>query len=197
MSKLSRRTFVALLAAAESGRLIFANPAVFHQTDIKGEPMRIITDDLRNWEKHAALAPMADAFRFLARPDLQKLETGRHDIHGNDMYALVQRSESRAAEGAEFEAHRLYLDIHYLISGQEFIGVAPEQGLSVSKPYDESKEVAFYLKPEKYEKILMRPGRFAVFYPPEAHMPNCYPNRTGPLHKVVIKVRLQSLNLRS
>ncbi len=155
--------------------------------------MDIINDDLQNWEKHRALLAMAGAFRFLGRPDLPKLETGRHDIQGNDLYALVQRAESRAVESAEFEAHRLYLDIHYLISGEEYIAAASQQGLTVSKPYDESKDIEFYLKPAKYQRIVMQPGRFAVFYPQDAHLPNCYPNRPGPLHKVVVKVRLDSV----
>ena len=155
--------------------------------------MDIINDDLPNWEKHPSLNAMGEAFRFLSRPDLQTLETGRHDIHGNDMYALVQRSESRAVDSVEFEAHRLYLDIQYLISGEEYIAVTSQQELTVSKPYDESKDIEFYLKPAKYQKIAMPPGRFAVFYPKDAHLPNCYPHRPGPLHKVVVKVRLASL----
>ncbi len=155
--------------------------------------MDIISDDLQNWEKHSTLLAMADAFRFLSGPDLQKLQTGRHDIHGDDMYAMVQRSESRPIESAEFEAHRLYLDIQYLISGEEYIAVTSQPGLTVSKGYDQSKDIEFYLKPAKYQKIVMHPGRFVVFYPQDAHLPNCHPNRPGPLHKVVVKVRLQSL----
>ena len=189
MTTLSRRTFVTLLAAAESRQLIYSSPSAVS----KANAMKIISDDLKNWEKHRPLLAMADAFRFLGRPDLAKLETGRQEIHGDDMYALVQRSESRAIEPTEFEAHHLYLDIHYLVSGEEYIAAAPTQGLKLSKPYDQSKDVEFYLKPAKYEKITMHPGRFAVFYPPDAHIPNCYPNRPGPLHKVVLKVRLDSL----
>jgi len=193
MTTLSRRTFVTLLAAVGGRQLVCASPAAFHQSNLKGNPMDIINDDLKNWEKHASLRSMADAFRFLARPDLEKLEAGRHDIHGNDMYALVQHNESRAIETAEFEAHRLYLDIQYLVSGEEYIAVTSQQGLKVSKPYDESKDIEFYIKPAKYQKIVMQPGRFAVFYPQDAHLPNCYTNRPGPLQKVVVKVRLESL----
>jgi YhcH/YjgK/YiaL family protein len=192
MIKFSRRAFAALLTALGGHRLICAGPALF-QSDPGAKPMDILTDDLQNWEKHRNLQAMADAFRFLARPDLRTLETGRHDIQGNDIYALIQRSESRPIESAEFEAHRLYLDIQYLISGDEYIAVTPQQGLKVSKPYDESKDIEFYLRPAKYEKIVMRPGRFVVLYPRDAHLPNCHPDRPGPLHKVVVKVRLEFL----
>jgi biofilm protein TabA len=190
MTRLSRRTFVGLLAAIGGPHLVHA---FSEQSNMKVDTMDIISDDLQNWKKHPTLRAMADAFTFLARPDLEKLETGRHDIHGDDMYAMIQRSESRAIESAEFEAHRRYLDIQYLISGEEYIAVAPQRGLTVSKPYDESKDIEFYQRPEKYQKIVMHPGRFAVFYPQDAHLPNCYPNRPGPLQKVVVKVRLASL----
>ena len=190
MTTLSRRTFVGLLAAIGSPQLIHA---ALDQSNSGASRMDVISDDLRNWEKHPTLLALADGFRFLSRADLEKLEAGRHEIHGNDMYALVQHNESRAIESAEFEAHRLYLDIQYLISGEEYIAVAPQQGLAVSKPYDESKDIEFYQRPAKYQKIAMRSGRFAVFYPQDAHAPNCYPNRPGPLHKVVVKVRLAPL----
>lgn len=193
MTLLSRRTFVTLLAAAGSRQLICAGPSAFNQSNPKAPEMDIISDELKNWEKHRSLLAMADAFHFLAQPDLTKLETGRHDIRGNDLYALVQRSESRAIASAEFEAHRLYLDIQYLISGEEYIAVVPTKGLTVSKPYDQAKDIEFYLRPEKYGKVTMQPGRFVVLYPKDAHLPNCYPVRPGPLHKVVVKVRLESL----
>ncbi len=181
------------MAAMGSRQLICARPGFFEQLTPNANALTMINDDLKNWEKHPTLLAMADAFRFLSGPDLEKLETGRHEIHGNDMYALVQRSQSRAIETAEFEAHRLYLDIQYLVSGEEYIAVTPQAGLTVSKPYDQAKDIEFYVKPAKYEKVMMRPGRFAVFYPQDAHLPNCYPNQSGPLHKVVVKVRLQSL----
>jgi YhcH/YjgK/YiaL family protein len=155
--------------------------------------MDFTSDDLKNWNRHTGLLPIADAFGFLGRSDVEYLENGRHDIRRDDIYAIVQRGESRAIESAQFEAHRLYLDIHYLISGEEYVAVVSREGLAVSTPYDESKDIEFYLRPSRYEKITMRPGRFVVFYPQDAHLPNCYPNRPGPLHKVVVKVRLELL----
>jgi len=194
MTTLSRRAFAGTVLAVMGRRqLIRARPGASYQFAPDGARTDAISDDLRNWEKHPPLLAMAEAFRFLSRPDLEKLETGRHDIRGNDMYALVQRNQSRAIDDAEFEAHRLYLDIQYLLSGEEYIAVVSQQGLTVSKPYDLSKDIEFYLKPAKYQKIMMHPGRFVVFYPQHAHVPNCYPTRPGPLHKVVVKVRLESL----
>ncbi len=191
MITISRRAFATLLVAMGSRRLICATHAAA-STQLTADSTGIISDDLQNWNKHPELQPMADAFRFLIRTDLPTLEAGRYEIHGDDMYALVQRHESRSIESAEFEAHRLYLDIQYLIAGEEYIGVTSQQGLTVSKPYDEAKDIEFYLKPANYGKIMMHPGRFAVFYPRDAHLPNCHPNRPGPLHKVVVKVRLLS-----
>ncbi|RPJ60157.1 MAG: DUF386 domain-containing protein [Acidobacteria bacterium] len=193
MTTLSRRAFATLVTALGGRHLICASPAAFHQSELGAKPMDIISDELKNWEKHVSLQKMADAFRFLSRPDLDELEPGRHDIHGDDMYALVQRSESRSIESAEFEAHRLYLDIQYLIAGEEYIAATPQQGLTVSKPYDESRDIEFYLRPADFQKIMMKPGRFVVFYPQDAHLPNCHPDRPGLLHKVVMKVRLEWL----
>ena len=196
MTTFTRRAFGMLVVAVGSRRLIYGSPADLHASSFQAgrlDIMNIISDDLQNWKKHPTLLAMADAFGFLSRPDLKDLGTGRHDLNGDDMYALVQRGESRAIESAEFEAHRLYLDIQYLISGEEYIAVTSQKGLTVSKPYDQSKDIEFYLRPAEYQKIVMHPGRFVVFQPEDAHLPNCHPDRPGPLHKVVMKVRLQSL----
>jgi YhcH/YjgK/YiaL family protein len=128
------------------------------------------------------------AFEFLDRKTLADVPVGKHAIEGELVYALVQKLPSRAAETAQFESHRKYIDLHYLLSGQEITGSAPAEELKIAVPYDESKDVMLYDVPQQYAKIEMRPGSFAIYHPGQAHLPNCHFQGPHDLHKVVIKV---------
>ena len=77
----------------------------------------------------------------------------------------------------------------------ETIGFVPIANLNVATPYQEQKDVEFYELPLNYEKLSMYPGRFAVFFPGEGHLPNCHLGGEHQLSKIVVKV-LSSLHKR-
>jgi YhcH/YjgK/YiaL family protein len=62
------------------------------------------------------------AFEFLEQASNRELPAGKHPIDGDRFFAIVVRADSRSPETAEFEAHRKYIDIQYLVSGRETIG---------------------------------------------------------------------------
>jgi YhcH/YjgK/YiaL family protein len=118
------------------------------------------------------------------------LADGKHSICRDDVYALVMRAQSKAPAVAQFESHRDYVDIQYLVSGDEVLGVLPVGELSGATPYDIGKDVIFYATPTTYPALRLPPGHFAVFFPPDGHQPMCHAGAPGMLHKVVIKVRM-------
>ncbi|MEI8225577.1 MAG: YhcH/YjgK/YiaL family protein, partial [Bacteroidota bacterium] len=65
------------------------------------------------------------AFTFLNESDLTKLEVKRYDLDGDNVYALISEYLTKNNEDARYEAHQKYIDIQYVISGKEQIGVAP------------------------------------------------------------------------
>ena len=62
------------------------------------------------------------AFDWILNTDFSKLEVGRVEIQGKDLFANVQEYETRSVEESFFEAHRNYIDIQLLASGNEKIG---------------------------------------------------------------------------
>ena len=80
-------------------------------------------DQLAN---QAAVPPrLRKALDFLKQTDLLALDTGRVEIEGSEVFALVQSYDSRPIpETPRFEAHRKYLDVQYLASGTEAMGWA-------------------------------------------------------------------------
>lgn len=149
---------------------------------------RLVQGELKTWRSHPSLRRLEVAFRFLERPDLKSLAVGRHEINDR-AYAMIDKSASLAPEKVEFEAHRKYIDVHYMISGQVTTGFAPIENLKLHTPYDEKSEAAMYFVPASYTKVKLYPGHFAVFLPGGGHMPNCHLDGVHELHKVVVKVR--------
>ena len=146
----------------------------------------MILDTLKNADRYAGLHPeFAEAFAFLKRPGLQELPAGRCEVLGKRVFAIVGKDDGKGRENARLEAHRKYIDIQYVISGDEWIGwrdlaACRDTGLG----YDEQKEIEFYTAaPVKWFRV--PPGSFAIFFPEDAHAPLA---GEGPVHKVVMKV---------
>ncbi len=146
------------------------------------------TGRLADWSKVPGCAPLERAFRYLETTSFEGKAPGRFEIDGDRMYAMLSEAPARALQSAAFEAHRNYIDIHYLLAGKELIGAASAKKLRVKTPYDSSKEVEMYETPREYQRIVLQPGHFAVFYPGEAHMPNCDAGGGGNIRKVVVKI---------
>ena len=103
--------------------------------------------ELKSWHSNPRLRELEAAFRFLERRDLKELPPGRHVInHG--AYAMIDKSKSLPPEKVEFEAHRKYIDVHYMISGQVTTGYAPIEQLKLHTPYSEKNEAAMYFVPQ-------------------------------------------------
>lgn len=147
-------------------------------------------DSLANHALYHALGPrVAAGLEWLAAYQ-GGAELGRHPILGDDVVAIVQAYDTAPAAEKKWETHIHHLDIQYIVSGREHILYAPAGALEVKTPYNEAKDVTFYQDPSASSSLLVGPGEFAIFYPPDAHKPGCMVERAERVEKVVIKVRL-------
>ena len=130
------------------------------------------------------------AFIFLKTNDLTALELKRHDIDGDNLYAPVSEYLTKNEEDARYEAHQKYIDIQYVVSGKELIGVAPmSQKKDVLVAYDSTKDIEF-LTVTGGENLLALPDRFFIFFPDDAHRPGLKDGENSPVRKVVVKVKI-------
>lgn len=146
----------------------------------------MIVDYLQNANRYSSLhAGFASGFAFLRRADLAELPDGRHEIDGERLFAMASRDQGRGREKSLLEAHRRYIDIQFVISGQDCIGWMPTADCErVASPYDLEKDVEFFFdRPATW--LSVPSGAFAIFYPEDAHAPLA---TSGPIHKAVIKV---------
>jgi YhcH/YjgK/YiaL family protein len=128
------------------------------------------------------------AFTFIIDPELLFLETGRYEIDGEEVFALISEYNPKEISEGKFEAHKKYIDVQYVAKGEELIGYAPNEGQKILSDYNEIKDVSFFEGEKSFVKI--EQGMFAVFFPDELHMPGIKTANTKPVKKVVVKIKV-------
>ena len=87
-----------------------------------------------------------------------------------------------------FEAHRDFIDIHYILSGTEVFGYSKVDSLKTTKEYDQDAD---YLLLDGDKNLLtLHAGDFCITFPQDAHIPACYKIGEEKLLRVVAKVRV-------
>ena len=130
------------------------------------------------------------AFEYMSNPNLKDLEAKRYDIDGNNLYALVQQYNSKNEADARYESHKKYIDIQYVLSGKELMGIGPMSDLQeIQQPYNESSDIQ-YFSVSKITNRKAEAGRFLIFFPSDAHRPGLKDGENSPVKKVVLKLKI-------
>jgi biofilm protein TabA len=151
----------------------------------------MILDRIDNTQLYIGLhADFAKAFEVLRDKTLTQKEDGKYAVEGDKIYYTIQRYTTKPLSEGKLEAHRKYIDIQFLLSGEELLGYAPLKGLTVAEVYNPQKDIAFFNTPKDITKVILEPGMFCLLFPDDAHLP-CR-QLAGPeeVQKAVIKILL-------
>lgn len=134
------------------------------------------------------------ALNFLRTTDFATLEPGVVEIDGRTIFAQVLDLTTREPHENRPEVHRRYLDIQFLASGEEKIGIAIDTGNNkISESLLEQRDIIFYHDSEHESFIEMIPGSYAIFFPQDVHRPACIKNTSSEIRKIVVKVEVREL----
>ena len=149
----------------------------------------MIYDTIEHMGQYRCLSKnLARALDFLTGSDLQSLPDERVEINGERVYAFFQRYDTRPANDRP-EAHRKYIDIQYLIEGEELIGIAPLSAMKREVEARPERDIYFY--EGETVNISIGGGRLAIFFPQDAHAPGIAVGESRPVRKVVVKVAVE------
>lgn len=128
------------------------------------------------------------ALNFLKHENLDSLSIGTHELDSQNVFVRVTEYNSKNREDVQFEAHKDYSDIQYVVSGAEYIEIARLSNAVLKIPYDEGKDIVFY-EAEPSESDIAKPGTFFIILPNELHRSGIKVEESIPVKKIVIKVR--------
>ena len=84
----------------------------------------MIFDTIDNIKNYKGLGRVYQALEFLAKTDFNNVELGRYELDGDNIYYMVQNYDTDPNKTIS-EAHNKYIDIQFMVKGEELIGVAP------------------------------------------------------------------------
>ena len=116
---------------------------------------------------------------------------GRVDIDGDNLFLNLNTYETHFREEAFSEAHQQYVDVMYMVEGEEIIYVKPtEKLLSVTKPYDSKIDALLAKLDDDAIPVRLCEGSFIVLFPQDSHAPGCCVDTPKSVKKIVAKIKL-------
>lgn len=147
----------------------------------------MIVDNLKNcilYEKiHKDFAKVFEVLKTLSKDS----EVEKKVIEEGSVWVLPPSVISDSDAPKIFEAHRDFIDIHYIISGEEKFGYSNIERLVQVKEYDNHEDYEL-LEGEK-DFITLKEGDFCIVFPQDAHIPAFQKVGETELIRVVAKIR--------
>lgn len=148
----------------------------------------MIYDSLKHLEAYKGIHPgVYRGLKLLTETDFSTLEEKRYEVDGDNLFFSIQAYDSKPVNDTP-EAHRKYIDIQFLISGAEKIGVAPLEEMTEEVEARPEGDIWFYHGPT--DEITLTGDRFAVFFPGDTHAPCIAVDQPIPCRKCIIKVKV-------
>ena len=149
----------------------------------------MIIDKLSNSHLYSGLGEKINkSFAFLKQTDFSKMESGKHQIDGENIFALVNEYNTKDKSEGKLEAHKKYIDVQFVAKGSELMGYAPLGNQKVIDEYNEQNDITFFSGDKSFTQV--GEGMFAIFFPTDVHMPGIKFDEKSYVKKVVIKVKV-------
>lgn len=151
----------------------------------------MIKDNLLHIDYYNYLSPgIYWGLNYLKNTNFSTMENGKYEIKEDKAWAIVQDYNSKPESEGKFEAHRKFVDIQFIIEGEEQIGVGNIDDFEEATEYDEEKDIIFLTPKEdtkvEFKKVIA--GEYMILMPKDAHMPSIAVDSPSFVKKVVLKI---------
>lgn len=131
------------------------------------------------------------AFAALEEMAAGEFAKGKHPVDGDNIFINALEYETRSVDSALMEAHRAYIDVMWMVSGEETIGVAPVEALTeVTREYDAAGDAQMAKLPAAYTTLHMDANSVCLLFPEDGHAPCLEAAEKCTVRKLIAKVRV-------
>ncbi len=116
------------------------------------------------------------------------IEAGTIVDFGNGISGKIADITTGDKSVRRYESHRKFIDIHYIICGEEIFGYSSISDASGSTGYDGDKDIEFYEGMADEALLHLRAGNFCITYPEDLHKPCCSVTPGNKVKRIVAKV---------
>ena len=115
-----------------------------------------------------------EAVKIVSEVTPDTFAAGRREIWENEF--RLGSAEYKTHAPSKIEAHRKYIDIMYVVDGEETIYVKPTFALSeIISEYDSEKDYLLASFDSDAVAYHLKAGDMLVLFPEDAHAPGCHP----------------------
>lgn len=150
----------------------------------------MIYDKISNLKNYLGLSENIDkVISFILKVDIKRLAQGKTVIDNDNVYvnhfSYMTKDKS---ENELFENHDEYIDLHLVLSGNEYIGVSYIDKLKMDIVIKEEDSTMYIGNADIM--VPMYDDMFLLVYPGEAHLPKLKYVECVDVDKLVFKIRI-------
>lgn len=146
--------------------------------------------------KHIGLPEaLVRALDYLKNTDLKAMEAGSYELEADrKMYVNIDVVDTRLWKDTKPESHKDYIDVQFMIDGEEDQGAFSLKGTEVPAESHADRDLYFYDNSREDEaEVQLTPGNYTIFFPTDAHRPLIAVNKPIQIKKAVVKVHISLL----
>lgn len=131
------------------------------------------------------------AFSALEAAAARPFVAGRHDVLGNELFLVALDYATKPQEEGTIEGHRSFVDIMYILEGEERIDYMPIRDIAhVVKEYEAEGDYYLAELNPAASGIRASAGDVLIFFPEDGHAPGLNWCTTQNVKKLIAKVLL-------
>lgn len=148
----------------------------------------MIFDSIQNKDNYQDFPMLYQALCFLSELPQNELPNAGTTLIKDKLFCNPIILTSKPEEECAYEAHKNFIDLHYIVSGTERIATADITVLTTTTPYTPEKDIEFLTgKADGYYDL--KPGQFMVCFPNDAHKVAMMVEKPANIQKIVFKIR--------
>ena len=131
----------------------------------------------------------ARAFEDIKKIAAANTEVGKYIVEEDKYFYMVQEYEAKLEADAKFEMHEKFIDIQFIIEGEEEIRFDVPENL---KPGIEPKgdNIFFAIESDTCDTAVLEAGELAIIFPGEPHAPGIrHSENKKNVRKIVFKIK--------
>ncbi len=148
----------------------------------------MIFDSIKNMENYKNYPELYSVLRFLHELESEALPAPDTVIREGTAFCNPVVLTSKDEADCVYEAHRKYIDLHYIVEGSELIRTADPDFLEPLGAYDPEKDIRFF-SGSAFGSYVLNSGDFMVCYPSDAHKVAIAPKEPSEIRKIVVKIK--------
>ena len=151
----------------------------------------MILDVLANLSKYTinTRLALAELQKYVLTQKHDLFQKGKFEIDGDNFFGIGIEYETKAEKECLWESHREYVDIHYILEGEEIVSISDIAEMTNTTAYDSTNDYQLF-EGIKQQDIVLKKDYVLVLFPNECHQTGVQYKEVSLVKKIVFKLAL-------